>query len=99
MGVIGFIPVIFFPTMNQTDSARFMQQINPALIQQFFQPQEQQRLQQQPHNEPVDQRLALYNDYGNTSAKQIIKRRVRGRKAKVDATLDTPVIESDEQLE
>lgn len=95
-GIIGFIPVVFFPCLNQSQTAQIMQQMNPIALsypgpctQCQQQPKQQQPQQQQQQvQQPSGQRVGLFHDSESASVKQILKRRVRGRKAKIDSSID-----------
>lgn len=81
--------------MNQTQTAQMMQQINPAFLQNPA-PCAQNQQQQQPKILQIEHpsgRIGLFHNSDGDSVKQVFKRRLRGRKAKIDSSTDTPVID------
>lgn len=88
-GIIGFIPVVFFPCLNETQQNQ-LKQLQPLALPgpcAQCQPQPQQL---QGNNLP---RFNLFPNIENISENQNYKRKVRGREAKLDKSTDSPVVE------
>lgn len=91
-GVIGFIPVVFFPCLNDTQQQQIKQQVQPvALPYPCSQCQNCGPCQQQQPQIKADDVQRLFQYANSDPSRNFVRRRVRQRKAKIDENLQTPV--------